>query len=135
MKDLPIKERKVVGSEANALKNELTMMIEEKKKSLEVEAVDRKLKEGGFDITLPGKRFDVGSLSPVTIVQKEIEEIFTGLGFAIVDGPEVESDYYNFEALNIPKNHPARDMQDTFWLDNGQLLRTHPSPCQVRAMQ
>jgi phenylalanyl-tRNA synthetase alpha chain len=111
------------------------MMIEEKKKSLEFETVDRKLREKGFDITLPGKRYDVGSLSPITIVQKEIEEIFTGLGFVIVGGPEVESDYYNFEALNIPKNHPARDMQDTYWLDNGQLMRTHTSPCQVRAMQ
>ena len=135
LKDLPIEERKVVGSEANALKNELTMMIEEKKKSLEFETVDRKLREKGFDITLPAKRYDIGSLSPITIVQKEIEEIFTGLGFIIVGGPEVESDYYNFEALNIPKNHPARDMQDTYWLDNGQLMRTHTSPCQVRAMQ
>lgn len=135
LKDLPIEERKVVGSEANALKNELTMMIEEKKKSLEFETVDRKLREKGFDITLPAKRYDIGSLSPITIVQKEIEEIFTGLGFIIVDGPEVESDYYNFETLNIPKNHPARDMQDTYWLDNGQLMRTHTSPCQVRAMQ
>ena len=135
LKDLPIEERKVVGSEANALKNELTMMIEEKKKSLEFETVDRKLREKGFDITLPAKRYDIGSLSPITIVQKEIEEIFTGLGFVIVGGPEVESDYYNFEALNIPKNHPARDMQDTYWLDNGQLMRTHTSPCQVRAMQ
>jgi len=83
---------------------------------------------------MPGTQFPVGSLHPVTIVQKEIEKIFTGMGFAIVDGPEVEDDFHNFEALNIPEHHPARDMQDTYWLENGQLLRTHTSPCQVRAM-
>lgn len=135
IKDIPAEERKIVGSEVNRLKNNLQALIEEKRQALEKAEVDVKLKESGFDISLPKKHYAIGSLSPVTIVQQEIENIFTGLGFAIVDGPEVESDYYNFEALNIPKNHPARDMQDTYWLENGQLLRTHTSPCQIRAMQ
>ena len=89
---------------------------------------------GDFDPTLPPARALRGALHPVTIVQREVERIFTGLGFAVVGGPEMETEYYNFEALNIPAMHPARDAQDTFWLTNGWLLRTHTSPCQVRAM-
>jgi phenylalanyl-tRNA synthetase alpha chain len=87
-----------------------------------------------FDPTLPPPQTLRGALHPVTIVQREVERIFTGLGFAVVGGPEMETEFYNFEALNIPEMHPARDAQDTFWLTNGWLLRTHTSPCQVRAM-
>lgn len=136
LKNMAIEERKQFGQEANELKNELTGFLESKFKELSANDVKKSLNSGSsFDISLPGTQFKVGSLHPVTIVQKEIERIFTGMGFNIVDGPEAEEEFYNFEALNIPKHHPARDMQDTYWLENGSLLRTHTSPCQVRAMQ
>ncbi|EPR09183.1 phenylalanine--tRNA ligase subunit alpha [Ruminiclostridium papyrosolvens] len=136
LKNMDIEERKQFGQEANALKNELTEIIEGKFKELSANDVKKSLSSGSnFDISLPGTNFKLGSLHPVTIVQKEIERIFTGMGFNIVDGPEAEEEFFNFEALNIPKHHPARDMQDTYWLENGSLLRTHTSPCQVRAMQ
>lgn len=128
-------ERKQVGMEANNIKNLLSEKLAEKSKELGISAVKQDIsKVSDFDITLPGNSYPSGSLNPVTIIQREIEKIFTGMGFSIVDGPEVEDDFYNFEALNIPAHHPARDMQDTYWLENGQLLRTHTSPCQVRAM-
>ncbi len=136
LKNMAIEERKQFGQEANELKNEMTELLESKFKELSANDVKKSLSSGSsFDISLPGTQFKVGSLHPVTIVQKEIERIFTGMGFNIVDGPEAEEEFYNFEALNIPKHHPARDMQDTYWLENGSLLRTHTSPCQVRAMQ
>lgn len=136
LKNMAIEERKQFGQEANELKNEMTELLESKFKELSANDVKKSLRSGSsFDISLPGTQFKVGSLHPVTIVQKEIERIFTGMGFNIVDGPEAEEEFYNFEALNIPKHHPARDMQDTYWLENGSLLRTHTSPCQVRAMQ
>ncbi len=136
LKNMDIEERKQFGQKANALKTELTEIIEGKFKELSVKDVKKSLSSGSnFDISLPGTNFRLGSLHPVTIVQKEIERIFTGMGFNIVDGPEAEEEFFNFEALNIPKHHPARDMQDTYWLENGSLLRTHTSPCQVRAMQ
>lgn len=136
LKNMAIEERKQFGQEANELKNELSELLEAKFKEISNNDVKKSLSKGSsFDISLPGTRFQIGSLHPVTIVQKEVEKIFTGMGFNIVDGPEVEEEFFNFEALNIPKNHPARDMQDTYWLENGSLLRTHTSPCQVRAMQ
>ncbi len=136
LKNMAIEERKQFGQEANELKNELSEFLEAKSKELSANDVKKSLSSSSsFDISLPGTQFKVGSLHPVTIVQKEIERIFTGMGFNIVDGPEAEEEFYNFEALNIPKHHPARDMQDTYWLENGSLLRTHTSPCQVRAMQ
>ena len=136
LKNMAIEERKQFGQEANELKNELTEFLEAKFKELSANDVKKTLSSGSsFDISLPGTQFKLGSLHPVTIVQKEIEKIFTGMGFNIVDGPEAEEEFFNFEALNIPKHHPARDMQDTYWLENGSLLRTHTSPCQVRAMQ
>lgn len=128
-------ERKQVGMEANNIKNLIAEKLTEKSRELSISAAKQDIsKVSDFDITLPGNSFTSGSFNPVTIVQREIEKIFTGMGFNIVDGPEVEDDFYNFEALNIPPHHPARDMQDTYWLENGQLLRTHTSPCQVRAM-
>lgn len=135
LKNMEIEQRKQFGQEANILKNELSELLEAKFKELSESDVSKKLNKGAsFDISLPGTQFELGSLHPITIVQKEIEKIFTGMGFAIVDGPEVEEDFYSFEALNIPKHHPARDMQDTYWLENGSCLRPHTSPCQVRAM-
>lgn len=94
-----------------------------------------KQKAAAFDPTLPPPMTQRGALHPVTAVQREVERVFTGLGFAVVGGPEMETEFFNFEALNIPDTHPARDSQDTFWLTNGWLLRTHTSPCQVRAMK
>ena len=135
LKDLDLEQRKKIGSEANALKDEITNLLDEKHRTIGERDIKRTLWDGkGFDITLPGTSYPVGSLNPVTIVQKEVEKIFEGMGFNIVSGPEVEDDFHNFGALNIPQHHPARDMQDTYWLENGQLLRTHTSTCQVRAM-
>lgn len=132
---LSAEERKYAGAEANNLKNEISGLLAGKKKELSSYVMQQTIgKVSDFDFTLPGTAFPVGSLNPVTIVQREVEEIFSGMGFTIVDGPEVEDDFFNFDALNIPKHHPARDMYDTYWLENGQLLRTHTSPCQVRAM-
>lgn len=136
LKDLSVEDRKVLGQKANALKDRITGILAEKEQALDLKQAQQLIKSTvNFDITLPGNGNPSGSLSPITIVQKEIEQIFIGMGFTVVDGPEVEDDYYNFEALNIPKHHPARDMQDTYWLENGQLLRTQTSACQVRAMQ
>jgi phenylalanyl-tRNA synthetase alpha chain len=123
--------RKEAGLEANRLKIEMTSMLETAKANIEGSAVD----DDDFDITLPGTRFGSGSYHPITIVQREVEEVFKGMGFMITDTPEVESEYYNFEALNIPFYHPARDMQDTYWLDNGMVLRTQTSAGQVRMME
>ena len=88
-----------------------------------------------IDVTAPGKRPERGYLHPLTLVQKKAIDIFTSMGFEVAEGPEMETEYYNFDALNIPKNHPARDMWDTFWLKNGKLLRTHTSPVQIRYME
>ena len=133
-KDLSDDEKKQVGKAANDLKKDLNQLLEEREKELQQKKVEASINES-FDITLPGQAYKLGSLHPITLIQREVEQVFTRMGFNIVDGPEVETDYYNFEALNTPENHPARDMQDTYWLENGQLLRTHTSPCQIRAMQ
>ncbi|MCP5046145.1 MAG: phenylalanine--tRNA ligase subunit alpha [bacterium] len=136
MKDLDQEQRKAVGKEANRVKNVLADQIKEKQEDLKSQDIRQTLTKGkDFDFTLPGTVFPSGSLHPVTIVQREVEKVFTGMGFRIVEGPEVESDFNNFEALNIPEHHPARDMQDTYWLENGQCLRTHTSPSQIRAMK
>lgn len=136
LRDLSVEEKKTVGQEANKLKTELENLIDELESKLGEKDIAQNLNKSlDFDISLPGTDYSVGSLHPITIVQKEIEQIFTGMGFMIVDGPEAESDYYNFQALNIPEHHPARDMQDTYWLENGQVLRTHTSPCQARALE
>jgi phenylalanyl-tRNA synthetase alpha chain len=94
-----------------------------------------KIKQENFDITIPGKKQSMGHLHPLTLVRRQVEEIFQQLGFSVVEGPEIETEWYNFDALNIPKDHPARDMWDTFWLKNGLLLRTHTSPVQIRYME
>ncbi|MEZ0343544.1 MAG: phenylalanine--tRNA ligase subunit alpha [Caldimicrobium sp.] len=131
LKDLSLEEKRIFGSKINELKELLEELYQERKRVLLLEEEDR---EKGIDPTLPGRRPDRGALHPLTLVIEEICEIFTRLGFEIVTGPEVESDYYNFTALNIPEWHPARDMQATFYLKNGALLRTHTSPMQIRAM-
>lgn len=128
-------ERARGGKLLNAAKQELEASLEARKSALESVAQDARLEAEWFDITAPAPGVRPGHLHPVTQVQREIEELFVSLGFAVLDGPEVELEYYNFDALNIPADHPARDMQDTFWLKDGRLLRTHTSPVQVRAME
>lgn len=133
---LPKDRRKAFGEASNRVKAAVEALFAEREARLEAEALERELAAGaGFDPTLPGTVERAGSLHPVTLVQYEIEDIFAGLGFMVLDGPECESDYYNFEALNIPAYHPARDAQDTFYCDNGRVLRTHTSACQGRALE
>lgn len=132
---LPKEQRGAFGQAVNQRKKEITDQFAEARTRLEKSADRQTSAETAFDPTLPGMVVPRGSVHPVTAVQWEVEEILGRLGFVVVGGPEMETDYYNFEALNIPAMHPARDMQDTFWLSNGWLLRTHTSPCQVRAME
>lgn len=128
-------EKKVFGKEVNAVKNSLEEKFQSKKIELENKIETTKLASEKIDITLPGKKCPPGSLHPLTIVENEIVDALKSLGFTVASGPEIESDYYNFEALNFPKNHPARDMQDTFFVDEQTVLRTHTSPVQVRCME
>jgi phenylalanyl-tRNA synthetase alpha chain len=131
---LPADVRPQFGQEANRLKKLLETHIEEaldrlKRAALRAEAVS------GLDVTLPGRRLDLGRLHPISQITREICDIFIRMGFQVVEGPEIETDYYNFEALNIPRDHPARDMQDTFYISDNIVLRTHTSPMQVRVME
>ncbi|MBI2160324.1 MAG: phenylalanine--tRNA ligase subunit alpha [Candidatus Rokubacteria bacterium] len=128
-------ERPAVGAAANEAKRELEGLLEARLAgALEAERRAERAR-GRLDLTLPGRRPPRGALHPLTRVHDEIIAIFAGLGFSVVEGPEIETDYYNFEALNIPRDHPARDMQDTLYLSESTLLRTHTSPVQIRAMQ
>src|SRR5580693_5668245 len=128
-------ERAATGKLLNGVKQKLEQAIEARRAEFESVALRAKLDAEWLDLTLPAPGTRAGSLHPVTQIQREIEDLFTSLGFAVLDGPEVETEYHNFDALNIPAEHPARDMQDTFWLSNGHLLRTHTSPVQVRGME
>lgn len=132
---LPKEERPAAGKAANALKVELSKSLAERREHLSNEAMQRDLAAPDFDPTEPGTEIPRGTLHPITVVQNELVDLFTSLGFTWQDGPEIESDYFNFESLNIPADHPARDTQDTFWLEDGTLLRTHTSPVQIRTMQ
>lgn len=135
MGKLSAEERPVIGQLANdvraCIEDELARRIAE----LKAAATQKKLQLETLDVTMPGKRHELGAKHPLSIVLDEIKEIFIGMGFDIVEGPEVEYDYYNFEALNIPKDHPARDTQDTFYIDENIVLRTQTSPVQVRVME
>lgn len=128
-------ERPVVGKKINDAKKFLQELYHARERQLGEEAKRRKLAEERIDVTLPGRRPSLGKKHPLTQVLEEAQRIFTGLGFSIVEGPEVELDYYNFEALNFPKDHPSRDMQDTFFVDDEIVLRTHTSPVQIRSME
>ncbi len=128
-------ERARFGKLWNAAKETIESAYENKKAQLEQAALAVRLDSEWVDLTLPAPGPRPGSLHPITQVQIEIEDLFASLGFAVLGGPEVETEYYNFDALNIPPDHPARDMQDTFWLTDGNLLRTHTSPVQVRGME
>ena len=128
-------QRSAVGKLLNAVKQELEAALETKDRTFAEDALRIRLDAEWMDLTLPAPGVQPGSLHPITQIQAEIEDLFVSMGFTVLDGPEVESEYYNFDALNIPADHPARDMQDTFWLSGGNLLRTHTSPVQVRGME
>jgi len=132
---LPPAERPLVGAAANEAKRALETLLDVRlSETREAERRQERARRR-LDLTLPGRRPPLGTLHPLTRIQDEIVGVFMGLGFSVVEGPEVEDDYHNFEALNIPRDHPARDMQDTFYLSEDVLLRTHTSPVQVRTMQ
>jgi len=131
LKDFPLEEKKRLGKELNELKSQLEKKLKSKEREILFKEEDKDL---GLDLTLPGRFPSVGTLHPISQIIDELCEIFSRLGFEVVTGPEIETEYYNFTALNIPEWHPARDMQATFYLKNGALLRTHTSPMQIRAM-
>jgi phenylalanyl-tRNA synthetase alpha chain len=128
-------ERPAAGARINEAKEALQATLDQRKSNLEQTQLAESLAQESVDISLPGRRADQGGLHPVTQAMYRIEEIFVGAGYSVVTGPEVENDYYNFEALNIPAHHPARAMHDTFYFGDGQLLRTHTSPSQVHTME
>ena len=132
---VPLEERRLLGQLSNEIKDGLSAAIDEALQRMASGDRGAKLLAESIDVTLPGRRTGLGRLHPITQVAREICDIFERLGFEVVEGPEVEFDYYNFEALNIPKDHPARDMQDTFYVSGNVLLRTHTSPVQVRIME
>ena len=132
---LSAEERPKIGQIVNELRTELEGKIEEYTKVLEDKALADKLANENVDITLPGRAPKIGHLHPITLTMREIKKIFMRMGFDVNEGPEIENDYYNFEALNLPKDHPARDMQDSFYITEEYLLRTHTSPVQARTMQ
>ncbi len=135
MGKLSAEERPVIGQLANQVRADIEAKIEEVKTALEAKALDKRLLEETLDVTMPGKKQQIGKKHPLSIVLDEIKDIFVGMGFHIAQGPEVELDYYNFEALNIPKDHPARDTQDTFYISDNVVLRTQTSPVQIRTME
>ena len=132
---LPAEERKSAGQDINRAKQDVQQALEARKASLKASALQTKLASERIDVTLPGRGQSTGGLHPVTRTMQRIEELFSQLGFAVEQGPEIEDDYHNFEALNIPAHHPARAMHDTFYFDAQTLLRTHTSPVQVRHME
>ena len=134
LKNVEVSKRKEVGEKANKLRVEIEELIEKKKEELKEKEYEDKIKNAEkIDLTQPIDD-EIGSLHPITIVQRELEEIFSSMGFTVEDGNEVETEYNNFEAVNVPKYHPARDMQDTFWLENGELLKTQTSAAQNKIM-
>ncbi|AZP05530.1 phenylalanine--tRNA ligase subunit alpha [Jeotgalibaca ciconiae] len=135
MKDVSPEERPVIGSLANEVRDQLSGAIQTVREELEQKALTVALEAEKIDVTLPGKTVSVGTKHVLTQIMEEIEDLFLGMGYQIVDGPEVELDRYNFEKMNLPKDHPARDMQDTFYITEEVLLRTHTSPVQARTME
>ena len=128
-------DRPVVGSMVNSLRSGLEERFDSMEQLLSSREKEEKLKKEAIDVTIPGKKINTGGVHPITVVRNDITEIFLGMGYDIVEGPEIEKDYYNFEALNLPKDHPARDMQDTFYITESILLRTQTSTSQIRTME
>jgi phenylalanyl-tRNA synthetase alpha chain len=131
---LSAEDRPVVGQLVNTIKDEIESGLESAIKTAREQQINQRLQSERIDVTLPGRRLSCGTKHPITLVIEEICDIFAGLGFSVAEGPEIEHDWYNFEALNFPPDHPARDMQDTFFVENNLLLRTHTSPVQIRTM-
>lgn len=132
---LPPEERRAAGASINALKGELKTALKTRREALEADAVNRQLEDERLDVTLPGYAYSVGGLHLLTRVTNRLTDVFRSMGYDVVVGPELETDAYNFEKLNFPPEHPARDTQDTFWTEDGRLLRTQTSPMQVRYME
>jgi phenylalanyl-tRNA synthetase alpha chain len=134
MKNLSAEERPTIGALANEFRDKINFMLEEKKLEFAQKTLNAALVQETLDVTLPGKQQKQGTRHILTQTQEEIEDIFLGMGYEVIDGSEVETDHYNFERMNLPKGHPARDMQDTFYITEDTLLRTHTSPLQARTM-
>ena len=134
MKNMAPEERKKFGQTSNLVKQELSKAVEVTKEKLENQAILDKINREKIDITLPGYKLDQGTIHPLSAIVTELEELFLGMGYQIAEGPEVETDYFNFELMNLPKDHPARDMQDTFYIDDSLLMRTHTSPVQAHTL-
>jgi phenylalanyl-tRNA synthetase alpha chain len=135
LKDVPAEERPRRGEELNQLRSFVEQRIDERLQALKAEKREQTLGRERVDITLPGSRRERGRVHPLTLAMDEIIDVFLGMGFEIARGPDIEDDYHNFEALNMPKDHPARDMQDTFFVAGNRVLRTHTSPVQIRVME
>lgn len=135
MGKLPAEERPKMGALVNVVREEVAKRLEERMTILEAQAIEAQLEKEAIDVTLPGRPVRTGNHHPLTRVIEEIEDFFMSMGYEISEGPEVEKDYYNFEALNLPKGHPAREMQDSFYITDEILLRTHTSPVQARTME
>jgi len=137
MRNLPPDERPVIGALTNTVKEELEDLFQRRLELLREQKINEKLRSETIDVTLPGRTAFAGTRHPITLVNEELVDIFSSLGFGVEEGPEIEKDFYNFEALNIPKDHPARDMQDTFFIEQNPdiALRTHTSSVQVRVME
>ena len=135
MGQLSAEERPKIGQLANEIRESIEKAIEGKSIQIKQRTLDKALKNEKIDVTMPSNMQTIGHIHPLTVVQRELEEIFIGMGFSIAEGPEVEYDYYNFQALNIPENHPARDTQDTFYITDKILLRSQTSPVQARTME
>lgn len=131
---LPPEEKRTAGAVINQAKQQFEAALNQRREQLVAESLAKQLAAEALDVTLPGRGMPSGGLHPVTLTQQRIEGLFRSLGFEVADGPEIETDFHNFEALNIPKDHPARAMQDTFYVEGGDVLRTHTSPIQIRYM-
>ena len=132
---LPAEERPAAGSRINQARDQIAEALEARRQTLRNEALACQLAAEALDVTLPGRGRGTGGLHPVTLARSRIESLFASIGFAVAEGPEIETDFYNFTALNIPENHPARAMHDTFYVEDGSLLRTHTSPVQIHYME
>ena len=135
MGKLSDEERPIMGQLANEVRDEINQLVDSKMAELKAAVLEAKLASETIDVTLPGRALNHGTKHPVTMVIEEAKQIFMGLGFEVAEGPEIESDYYNFEALNLPKDHPARDMQDTYYINPEIVLRTQTSGVQVHSME
>ena len=135
LSNLSPEDRPKAGALINVVKQELQALIGERKAALDADAVTAKLEHEAIDVTLPGREKNLGGVHPVTRTIERMEDFFSAIGFEVVEGPEIEDDHHNFEALNIPAHHPARAMHDTFYIDEHTVLRTHTSPVQVRVME